>query len=58
MSTYQIESKAGVIYGQYEGDSPRAAFLAMLADSGDSRSYGEPHVGTEDDWIIVPVEPA
>lgn len=53
MSTYQIESRAGVVYGTYEGDTPKGAFLAMLADSGDT--YGEPQVGTEDDWIIKEV---
>lgn len=53
---YQIESKAGVIFGIYEGADKKEAFLAMLRDSGDEGDYGAPHVGTEDDWIITEVE--
>lgn len=34
----------------YPGDSPKDAFLAMLADSGDE--YGSETAGTEHDWII------
>lgn len=55
MSKYTIESKAGVVHGTYEGETPKDAFLAMLAKAGDAGEYGEPHVGTEADWIIKPV---
>lgn len=52
---YQIESRAGVVFGVYEGATPRDAFLAMLEDAGSAKDYGEPHVGTEADWIITEV---
>jgi len=51
MNRYQIESRAGVIFGVYEGEARRDAFLAMLAEAGGE--YGAPHVGTEADWIIT-----
>jgi hypothetical protein len=54
MNKWTIESNAGVIYGTYEGDSAREAFLAMLDDAGDASVYGAAHVGTEADWIIKP----
>jgi hypothetical protein len=54
MSKRAVESKAGAIYGTYEGDSAREAFLAMLDDYGDASVYGAAHVGTESDWIIKP----
>ncbi|TQV63948.1 MAG: hypothetical protein FNT29_06105 [Halothiobacillaceae bacterium] len=47
---FTIESRAGVVFGFYPGETPKEAFLAMLADSGDD--YGSPTAGTEDDWII------
>lgn len=50
---YQIESRAGVIFGIYEGATEKEAFMAMLRDSGDEGQYGEPQVGTEADWIIT-----
>ena len=54
MNKYQIESRAGVVFGIYEGATPRDAFLAMLAEAGGE--YGAEHVGTEADWIITHVE--
>jgi hypothetical protein len=56
MSKWTVESKAGVIYGIYDGASAREAFLAMLDDYGDASVYGAAHVGTEADWIIKPAE--
>lgn len=56
MSKWIIESKAGVIYGTYEGETAKDAFLAMLEDAGSAKDYGEPHVGTEADWIITEVD--
>lgn len=34
----------------------KKAFLAMLRESGDEGQYGEPHVGTEADWLIEEIE--
>lgn len=53
MNRYQIETKAGDIFGVYEGTDEREAFLAMLADAGDE--YGSDTAGTEDDWIITEI---
>lgn len=53
---YQITSKAGVDFGLYEGADEKEAFLAMLRESGDEGQYGEPHVGTEADWLIEEIE--
>jgi len=53
MSTiWTIESRAGVVFGDYPGETPKQAFIAMLADSGDE--YGSQTAGTEDDWLIRP----
>ena len=57
MNAYRIISKAGDDYGVWNGENAKAAFLAMLADSGDADSYGEPQVGTESDWIIEEAKP-
>lgn len=54
MNKWTIESRAGAVYGTYEGASARDAFLAMLDESGDVGAYGAAHVGTETDWIITP----
>lgn len=54
MSKWIIESKAGAVFGVYEGETKRDAFMAMLDESGDAGAYGEAHVGTEADWIIKP----
>lgn len=51
MSKYQIESKAGVIFGVYEGETEEAAFAAMVADGGGD----EETAGTAKDWIITEV---
>jgi len=51
MSTiWTIESRAGVVFGDYHGETPKQAFIAMLDDSGDD--YGSPTAGTENDWLI------
>lgn len=56
MSSYYIESKAGVIFGIYEGDTPEGAFAAMVADAGDGvDTDGSSTAGTADDWIIIDV---
>ena len=53
MKSYRIESKAGVVYGDYEGDSPEQAFAAMVADgAGDDET-----AGTAADWIITEIAP-
>lgn len=54
MTKWIIESKAGTVLGVYEGETKKAAFLAMLEDAGDAGAYGAAHVGTETDWIITP----
>jgi hypothetical protein len=54
MTKWTIESKAGTVYGIYEGASEKEAFMAMLDDYGDASAYGAAHVGTEADWIIKP----
>lgn len=51
-----IKSMSGVVHGTYEGASEKDAFMAMLNESGDAGAYGEVHVGTEADWIIMPAE--
>jgi hypothetical protein len=54
MARFQIESKAGVVYGVYEGDTSEQAFAAMCADAGDET--GSEAAGSAADWIIRPVE--
>jgi len=51
-----IESTAGAVFGVYEGETKRDAFMAMLAASGDASAYGEAHVGTEAGYHINPYE--
>jgi hypothetical protein len=46
MSTYRIESKAGLVFGEYEGETPEQAFAAMVADGGPGNE------GTIEDWIV------
>lgn len=56
MSKLYIESKAGVIFGIYEGASAEDAFEAMVADGGDGYDVdGRRLAGTPDDWIIIEV---
>lgn len=50
---YRITSTASVDFGLYEGADEKEAFLAMLRETGDEGQYGEPHIGTEADWIIT-----
>lgn len=53
MRKFCIESKAGVVYGIYGGDTPEEAFEAMVADAGDGYDAdGRRTAGTVDDWII------
>lgn len=54
MTQYRIGSTAGVDYGTWSGDTPDAAFAAMVADAGGT--VGDPEVGTAADWIIVPAD--
>lgn len=58
MTHYQIESKAGIVYGIYEGDTPEQAFAAMVAEAGGPAedSDGAPVEGTPADWIIRKVD--
>jgi len=56
MRKFCIQSKAGVICGIYEGDTPEAAFEAMVADVGDGYDVdGRRTAGTVDDWIVVEI---
>ena len=56
MRKFCIQSKAGVICGIYEGDTPEAAFEAMVADVGDGYDVdGSRTAGTVDDWIVVEI---
>ena len=50
MSKYQIESKAGVVYGIYEGETEADAFKAMVEEAGTGAE------GTPDDWLITCVD--
>ena len=58
MPYFQIESRAGAVFGIYEGETPEDAFAAMVADAGAGAE------GTAADWIIaaishsLPAEPA
>lgn len=59
MNAYRISSKAGVDFGVYEGDTPEAAFAAMVAEGGDGvDSEGGSTSGSIGDWIIEPVSDA
>lgn len=56
MNAYRISSKAGVDFGVYEGDTPEAAFAAMVAEGGDGvDSEGGSTSGSIGDWVIDPV---
>lgn len=50
MPTFHIESKAGLVYGEYEAETARDAWLAMLVDAGSGPD--DEAAGTMDDWII------
>lgn len=54
MQTWKIESKAGVDFGVWPGETAEQAFAAMVAEGGGE--VGEPHVGTAADWFIVPAD--
>jgi hypothetical protein len=54
MTKYQIESKAGEVFGTYEGDTPEEAFAAMCVEAGDEP--GSEASGTAQDWIITVAE--
>ena len=51
MSKFFIESKAGVIFGVYEGGNAAEAFAAMVADGGDAQGAA----GTLADWTVLQV---
>lgn len=46
MPHFQIESRAGAVFGVYEGETSEDAFAAMVADAGAGAE------GTAADWII------
>jgi len=46
MPYFQIESRAGAVFGVYDGETPEDAFAAMVADAGAGSE------GTAADWII------
>ena len=50
MTQFYIESKAGVIFGIYEGATKEDAIAALYADAG----YREP-LGAPADWIVIEV---
>ena len=50
MSKFLIESKAGVYFGAYDGETAEEAFAAMVTDGGGSDGAE----GTAEDWIITP----
>jgi hypothetical protein len=56
MKLFRIESKAGVDFGVYPGETAQEAFDAMLADAGAVDSVlsedGKPVAGTIEDWIV------
>lgn len=54
MAQWQIESKAGVVYGVYEGETPEEAFAAMVDQAGGAGDYtdGGSTAGSLQDWII------
>jgi hypothetical protein len=51
MSKWKIESKAGVIFGVYEGETAEDAFAAMVEEGGSSDGAE----GEASDWIITEV---
>lgn len=54
--TYQISSKAGVDFGLYSGETPEAAFAAMVAEGGDGTDAdGNSTAGSMADWITEEV---
>lgn len=57
MTAYRITGSAGIDYGTYHGDTPDAAFRAMVTDGGDGVNIdGHSTSGTTDDWYITEVE--
>ena len=57
MSKWQIESKAGLMYGVYEGETAEDAFQAMVEDGGEGvDDDGNATAGTSADWIITEVQ--
>lgn len=53
MPLYHIESKAGLVYGEYEAETARDAWLAMLVDAGSGED--DDMAGRMADWIVVEV---
>lgn len=55
--TYRISSKAGIVFGEYQGETPEEAFAAMIAEAGDGLDTdGNSSAGTAADWIITEVD--
>ena len=52
--TYRIESTGGTLYGYYEGDTPREALQAMLAEA--NADPDDASTGTIEDWTIEPMD--
>jgi hypothetical protein len=54
---YRIASRLGDDFGIWEGESPEAAFLAMVAECGDGDDAdGNSTAGDWTDWIIEPAD--
>ena len=57
MTKFQIESKAGVVFGVYEGETAEDAFKAMIEEAGSGEDVdGNETAGTAADWIIKEVQ--
>lgn len=57
MRKYQIESRAGVVYGTYEGRTPHEAWETMVEEGGVGLdASGNPTEGTIEGWIVTELE--
>lgn len=57
MLKFQIESKAGVVFGVYEGQTAEDALNAMIKEAGSGESVdGNDTAGSIADWIITEVQ--
>ena len=56
MRKFCIQSKAGIVWGIYEANTPEEAFEALVAEAGDGYDVdGNRTAGTVDDWIVIEV---
>lgn len=56
MHYWIISSQAAVVFGVYPGETPEAAFDAMVDHvGGGTDADGNPTQGTAEDWHITPV---